>query len=81
MTEEIKQESMEVCVTAVEKFADNYEQASRMIKENLDKKFGSPFHVVVGEAFSFSINYEEKTLLHMYTGGNIAVLVWRTGFS
>ena len=81
MSEEMKQEAMEICVTAAEKFADNYEHASRLIKDNLDKKFGSPFHVIVGEAFSFSINYEERTLIHMYTGGNISALIWRTGFS
>ncbi|XP_033210165.1 dynein light chain 4, axonemal-like [Belonocnema kinseyi] len=81
MPEEMQQESMEICVTAAEKFGDNYEHASRLIKENLDKKFGSPFHVIVGEAFSFSINYEEGTMIHMYTGGTISALIWRRGFS
>ncbi|KAH0944738.1 hypothetical protein HN011_000306 [Eciton burchellii] len=78
MPEEIKQEAIETCVTAVEKYPENYEHAARMIKDNLDKKFGPPFQIVVGEAYSCSITYEEKTLLHMFIGGNIAVLVWKT---
>ncbi|XP_015599886.1 dynein light chain 4, axonemal-like [Cephus cinctus] len=78
MPEEMKQEAMELCVTAVEKYADNYEHAARMIKDSLDKKFSPPFQVVVGEAYAFSIIYQEKSLLYMYTGGNIAALIWRT---
>ena len=78
MPEEMKQEALEICVTAAEKYADNYEHASRMIKQTMDKKFGSPFQVIVGEAYGFSVTNQEKTLLYMYTGGNIAVLIWRT---
>lgn len=31
MPEEMKQEAMEMCVTATEKFSDNYEHAARSI--------------------------------------------------
>lgn len=78
MPEEMKQEAIETCVTAVEKYSENYEHAARMIKDNLDKKFGSPFQVVVGEAYACAITYQEKSLLHMFIGGNTAVVVWRT---
>lgn len=78
MPEEIKQEAIETCVTAVEKYSDNYEHAARMIKDTLDKKFGPPFHVVVGEAYACEVTYQEKSMLYMFIGGNIAVLVWRT---
>ncbi|KAL6417775.1 hypothetical protein ACFW04_000022 [Cataglyphis niger] len=78
MPEEIKQETIETCVTAVEKYSENYEHAARMIKDNLDKKFGPPFQVVVGEAYACAITYQEKSLLYMFIGGNTAVLVWRT---
>ncbi|OXU22118.1 hypothetical protein TSAR_004542 [Trichomalopsis sarcophagae] len=78
MQEDLKQEAMEVTVTAVEKYADNYEFAARMIKENLDKKFGAPFNVVIGESMSFEITYQKNSMLLMYTNGNVAALIWRT---
>ncbi|XP_076755977.1 dynein axonemal light chain 4-like [Xylocopa sonorina] len=78
MKEVMKQEAMEICVTATEKFTDNYELAARNIKENLDKRFGGPFQVVVGESYGCSITYQIKALLYMYNAGNIAILVWRT---
>lgn len=78
MPEDMKQETLDLCVTAVERYSENNDQAARMIKDSMDQKFGSPFQVVVGEAYGFSVTHQEKTLLHMYTGGNIAVLIWRT---
>ncbi|XP_020287060.1 dynein light chain 4, axonemal-like [Pseudomyrmex gracilis] len=78
LPEEMKQEAIEICVTAVEKYSENYEQAARMIKDNLDKKFGPPFQVVVGEAYACAITHQEKSLLFMFIGGNTAVVVWRT---
>lgn len=29
-----------------------------MIKDQMDKKFGAPWHVVVGRGFSYEITYE-----------------------
>ena len=49
MGEEMRTETMELCVTACEKFTDNNEAAARMIKETMDKKFGASWHSVVGE--------------------------------
>lgn len=31
-----------------------------MIKDQMDKKFGSPWHVVVGRAFAYEITYEVR---------------------
>lgn len=78
MLEDMKQEAIEVTVTAVEKYSDNYENAAQMVKDNLDKKFGKPFNVVIGEAYSFSITYQEKSMLLLFTNGNVAALIWRT---
>jgi dynein light chain 4 len=78
MTEDLKHEAMEVTVTAVEKYSDSYETAARMVKDNLDKKFGAPFNVIIGEAYSFCVTYQEKSMLLMYTNGNVAALIWRT---
>ncbi|XP_071983477.1 dynein axonemal light chain 4 isoform X2 [Engystomops pustulosus] len=58
MPEEMRVETMELCVTACEKFASNNESAAKMIKETMDKKFGSSWHVVIGEGFGFEITHE-----------------------
>lgn len=33
---------------------------AQMIKEQMDKKFGSPWHVVVGKGFAYDITYEVR---------------------
>ncbi|CAH1375067.1 hypothetical protein MTP99_016485 [Tenebrio molitor] len=77
MPEEMKQESMELVVTACEKHSTNNEAAAKMIKDEMDKKFGPPFHVVVGEGFGFEISFECQNLLYMFFGGNLAIVVWK----
>lgn len=77
MNDEMKTEAMELCVTACEKFAQNNENAARMIKETMDKKFGASWHAVVGEGFGFEITHEVKNLLYMFFGGNYAICVWK----
>ncbi|XP_018573189.1 dynein light chain 4, axonemal [Anoplophora glabripennis] len=77
MPEEMRTEAMELVATACEKFSNSNEAASKMIKEEMDKKFGPPFHVVVGEGFGFEISYECTTLLYMFFGGNLAICVWK----
>ncbi|XP_026053878.1 dynein light chain 4, axonemal isoform X1 [Carassius auratus] len=77
MSEEMRVETMELCVTACEKFVSNNENAAKMIKESMDKKFGSSWHVVIGEGFGFEITHEVKNLLYMFFGGGLAVCVWK----
>uniref|UniRef100_A0A8D1VIK5 Dynein light chain n=1 Tax=Sus scrofa TaxID=9823 RepID=A0A8D1VIK5_PIG len=60
MPEEMRVETMELCVTACEKFSNNNESAAKMIKETMDKKFGSSWHVVIGEGFGFEITHEAE---------------------
>lgn len=33
-----------------------------MIKDQMDKKFGSPWHVIVGKAFAYEITYEVRAM-------------------
>ncbi|XP_076365971.1 dynein axonemal light chain 4 [Tachypleus tridentatus] len=77
MNEEMRVETMELCVTACEEFANNNENAARMIKETMDKKHGTAWHVVVGEGFGLEITHEIKSILYMYFAGNLAVCVWK----
>lgn len=77
MPEEMKGEVMEMCTTACEKYAENYGMAAKMIKDEMDKKYGAPWHSVVGEAFGFEVTHECKNLLYMYFAGNLGICVWK----
>mmetsp|Transcript_6655 Transcript_6655/g.15053 ORF Transcript_6655/g.15053 Transcript_6655/m.15053 type:complete len:109 (-) Transcript_6655:187-513(-) len=77
MNAEMKEESMDICITAVEKFPTEMEKCTQMIKEQMDKKFGAPWHVVVGRAFSYEVTYEVKNMLHIFVAGTTAVLLWK----
>ena len=63
-------EAVEVVTTALDKFAASrdYEAASMLIKNVLDKKFGQSWEVVVGEAFAFDVSCQQRFLLHLYYG-------------
>ncbi|CAD7078439.1 unnamed protein product [Hermetia illucens] len=77
MVEEMRTEAIELSITACEKYAQNYELAARTIKETMDKKFGTYWHVVVGEGFGFEVSYETKNILYLFFGGNLAIVVWK----
>lgn len=51
--------------------------AAKLIKETMDKKFGSPWNVVVGEGFGFEVTCYLRNLLYMFVGGNLAVVIWK----
>lgn len=53
------------------------QMAAKSIKETMDKKFGTYWHVIVGEGFGFEVSYETKNMLYLYFGGNLAVVVWK----
>ena len=77
MNEEMLTEAMEISVTACEKFSANNENAAKMIKESMDKKFGPPWCVVVGEGFSFDISYTMKNITYLFFGGNLGICIWK----
>lgn len=78
MNEEMRVEAVEICASAVEKFADNYEKAAQSVKDGMDRKFGAPWNVVIGEYFSFEITYEVKNLLYLFMGGTKGILLWKS---
>jgi dynein light chain 4, axonemal len=43
----------------------------------MGKRFGAPWHVVVGKGFGYEIAYEVKNILCLYVGGQTAVLLWK----
>eukprot|EP00884_Botryococcus_braunii_P006052 jgi/Botrbrau1/15448/Bobra.43_2s0072.1 len=77
MPAEMRDEAMDICIIAVEKYQKEMEKCTQMIKDTFDKKFGSPWHVVVGQDFSFEVTSECKNLLYLFVGGSKGVLVWK----
>ncbi|BES94331.1 Dynein light chain [Nesidiocoris tenuis] len=77
MIDDMRNEAIELIVTACEKHAANNEMAAKVIKDNLDVKFGPSWHAVVGEGFGFNISYECKTLLYLFFGGNTGICIWK----
>ena len=77
MSDEMKNEVMEMCANACEKHVTNNESAAKLIKESMDKKYGNSWHVVVGEGFGFEVSYELNSLMYMFFAGNLAVCVWK----
>lgn len=53
------------------------QNAAKMIKDTMDKKFGPTWHAVVGEGFGFDITHDCKHLLYMFFGGSIAICLWK----
>ena len=47
MTDEMKADVMEICTNACEKHIRNNENAAKMIKEIMERKYGTTWHVVV----------------------------------
>ncbi len=76
MPEEVRAEAVDMCVTAVEKHPGKYEAAAQNIKELMDKRCGSSWHVIVGEGFGFEVTHEMKNMLYMYFGV-LGILVWK----
>ena len=55
----------------------NCSSSPPILQKTLDAKMNGPFNVIVGESFSFEMDYVQKTLLYMYFGGYLAILVWK----
>ncbi|GBG66910.1 hypothetical protein CBR_g72665 [Chara braunii] len=77
MVEEVRLEAVEMVITAIEKHGTNYELGARNIKDIMDKKFGGPWHCVIGEYFAFHITHEVKTFLYMFASGCHAIILWK----
>ncbi|KAI9144324.1 hypothetical protein BKA69DRAFT_1056915 [Paraphysoderma sedebokerense] len=76
MHDELRIETVDMVVTYLEKHPGNYEAAAKNVKEVMDKKCGTSWHVIIGEGFEFEITHEMKNLLFMFFG-SLGVLVWK----
>mmetsp|Transcript_56566 Transcript_56566/g.124032 ORF Transcript_56566/g.124032 Transcript_56566/m.124032 type:complete len:106 (+) Transcript_56566:61-378(+) len=53
------------------------EQACKMIKEALDKQYGTAWHCIIGKGYSFDITSQNGTLMYCFYLGEYAVLVFK----
>ena len=44
----------------------------------MDKKYGPSWHCIVGEGFGFEITHEVKSLLLVYFGGTLGILLFKS---
>uniref|UniRef100_A0A3Q2Z1L0 Dynein light chain n=1 Tax=Hippocampus comes TaxID=109280 RepID=A0A3Q2Z1L0_HIPCM len=77
MPEEMKEEAIALCISAFEKCSNNNENTAKMVKDSMDKMFGTAWHVVIGESFGFGVTHEAKNLLYMFYGGSLAICIWK----
>lgn len=76
MPDEMRVEAVEAVVEAIEKHAGDPEAICKLLKETLDKRFGSSWHVIFGESYGFDVTHELKNLLYLYLQ-NYAILIFK----
>lgn len=79
MSQELSTECQDVVVMALDKFmeAENWEAASKLIKDTLDKKFGGPWHAMVGKGVGFDCTYQQHFIQLTYYN-ECSALIFKT---
>eukprot|EP01029_Cantina_marsupialis_P028134 TRINITY_DN774851_c0_g1_i1.p1 TRINITY_DN774851_c0_g1~~TRINITY_DN774851_c0_g1_i1.p1 ORF type:complete len:104 (-),score=9.13 TRINITY_DN774851_c0_g1_i1:103-414(-) len=79
MTAEVRSEATEIVTMAIDKYTKtrNYEKAAELIKNAMDKKFGPSWHCCIGEGFGYEVTYQSKSLLTMFYGEKLGVLLYK----
>lgn len=75
---DMKTEVIDMIISGIDKHSTNLETASKVIKESLDKQFGLTWQVVIGRGFSFDITSLQKTMMHCFYQGELAILVYKS---
>jgi len=76
MTEEMKQEAIDVTSAALEKYNIEKDIAAQ-IKKEFDRRHGPTWHVVVGKNFGSYVTHETKHFIYFYVG-SLAILIWKS---
>ena len=53
--------------------------SAERLKRDFDKAFGAPWNVIVGECYSFDIDYDFH-FIYYFLYGPVAILAWRGSF-
>lgn len=76
MTDEMQHESIEIALSALEKFAIEKDIAAQ-VKKEFDRRHGPTWHVVVGKNFGSYVTHETKHFIYFYVGP-LAILIWKS---
>lgn len=76
MNEDLQTETLDLIVSAIERSQNSIELCSKALKEDMDKKTGPGWNVVIGEGFSHYVTYRNN-MIFVYFGGNLGVLLWK----
>jgi len=76
MTDEMQRESIEIAMTAMEKYTIEKDIAAQ-IKKEFDRRHGPTWHVVVGKNFGSYVTHETKHFIYFYVGP-LAILIWKS---
>jgi hypothetical protein len=81
MDAEMVEKCKEKIINAVEKYmtesADaNFDIASKMIKEDMEKENGPTWVCIIGEAFAFNVKSQNELFLYCYLG-NYGILLYK----
>ena len=76
MNDDLQTETIDLVTAAVEKSGGSIEQCAILLKEDMDKKTGPGWNVIVGEDFSHNVTYL-KNMVFLYFGGNLGILMWK----
>ena len=76
MNDDLQVETLDMVVSAIERSQNNIELCAKNLKEDMDKRTGPSWNVVVGEDFSHYVTYT-KNMIFLYFGGNLGVLMWK----
>lgn len=71
-------EALDIILAACELLPWDNLGISNHIKNHLDDRLGTPWHVVVGESFGFEITSEGGDLMFVYYG-SLAIMAWKCG--
>mmetsp|Transcript_7766 Transcript_7766/g.7013 ORF Transcript_7766/g.7013 Transcript_7766/m.7013 type:complete len:110 (-) Transcript_7766:162-491(-) len=77
MNSELTNEAVDVIISAIDKYQQNFEECSKQIKETMDKRFGATWHCIIGKNYGFEVTHEQENLLYLFYQGNIAVLLFK----
>lgn len=77
MSEELKNDAIEIGLKALDKFTVEKDIAG-FIKKEFDKKYGPNWHCVVGRSFGSFVTHESKHFIYFYLG-QVAILLFKAG--
>jgi len=76
MSEDMQRISIEIALSALEKYTVEKDIAAE-VKKEFDRKFNPTWHVVVGKNFGSYVTHETKHFIYFYIS-NIAFLIWKS---